>query len=219
MVTTLKMKFNRYKQNFLNISKKNLVVGLSGTIGSGKSTALKFLNNYGCITLSSDEKSRLVLTNKKNCDRILSRYPELSDQGKAIDRKKLARLIFNDKKAKQFVEDVIHPSVVESIVLDISKLNDSIIVIEVPLMFETGFDELVDLSVVITADRKNILNRLLRRGMSKKDAERRLLNQLSDSFKIDRSDVVIANNGDIDELESDIKMLYEALIKLKPKKE
>jgi dephospho-CoA kinase len=109
--------------------------------------------------------------------------------------------------------------VVESIILDLLGLKNEIIVIEIPLMFETGLDELVDLTVSVIADKEKLIKRLRLRGISCIDARRRLVNQMSDSFKINKSDAVIFNNGSLDGFKADLRVLFKALVKLKKEKE
>lgn len=210
------MEIEKYIKTFSNISKKNLVVGLTGNIGSGKTEALKFFKSLGAITISADEKVSMLLTNKKNCDKILIRYPKVINCDGLINRKKLAQLIFTDKSAKKVVESIIHPLVMREIISDISKIERAVIVIEVPLLYEEGIGRLMDINVLILASEKNRIERLLERGMDKRDIILRMKSQLDDNFKIDISDIVIFNNGSKKDLYDSIKSLYQVFRKMIP---
>lgn len=201
------MKLTKYVKKFKESSKKNLLIGLTGGIGSGKSTALKFFEKYGCYVVSADDKVKKILTNKKNCDKILLRYPEVSDRFGLLDKKKLALLIFKNKRVKKFIEGLIHPEVISEILKEIRNIEGKVIAVEIPLLFESGLEEAFDLVVSVVCDNKKRVERLVKRGMSKSEIYYRIKAQETDETRIRKSDAVIYNDGSISGMEKEVKNL------------
>lgn len=200
------------KANSLSKNGK-LIVGLTGTIGSGKTTALSFFSEFGALVISSDEIVKDILTQKRYCSIILKRYPQVADSSDKIDRKHLASLIFKDKEAKRFVERIIHPIVISKIEGIITSASNRVIVIEIPLLFEVGIEKAFDLIVCIVSKKKDIINRLRARGMSYDQIKARIKSQLKQELKMEYSDVVVFNNT-LSDFKTNIKHLYSAFKKL-----
>ncbi|MEF3280697.1 MAG: dephospho-CoA kinase [Elusimicrobiota bacterium] len=208
------MEIKNQLKKLKEISSKNLLIGLTGGIGCGKSTVLRFFKEMGAYTVSSDEKVKEILTNKKNCDKILIRYPQVSNPDGFINRKKLAKLIFKNKKARQVIECVIHPLVVDGIISELCRLEGKIIVMEVPLLFETWLKDAVEISISVYSDLDKKILRLRKRGMDLRDIKLRMKSQIEDKIKVNVADVVISNNGSIKELKNKTKEIYESFYKL-----
>lgn len=208
----------KYTKDFEKLSEKNVIVGLTGTIGSGKTTVLNLFKKYGAFTISCDSIVSELLTTEKICDKILSRFPVASVSGE-LDKKKLSEIVFNDKKNKKWLENLLHPLVVEEIIKRTGKLKNKLIVIEIPLLFETGFDKLVDVVLNVTSQEKLRYSRLKKRGLSLKEIKIREKNQISEKEKINRSMINVINNDDLKALENKVSYVFNLLIKfLKYKK-
>lgn len=202
--------------NRLNkLSKRGrFIVGLTGIIGSGKTTALRFFNEFGAFTISSDEIVRNILTQEKYYSIILTRYPKVADVNNKIDRKLLADLIFSNKKAKRFIEGVIHPAVISNIEKRLSESSYKIAVVEVPLLFEVALESAFDLNICVASRDYDIIKRLKDRGMSYTQIKDRLKFQLSQKFKMKKSDLIIFNFYSLDVLRMNVKYIFDALIKI-----
>lgn len=193
---------NKHIRRFIREMKRlsnsgKFIIGITGTIGSGKTTVLNFFADFGFFVVSADDIAKKLLTSEPYYSIILARYPEVADPYSKIDRKALARLIFNNKRAKEFVEDVIHPGVVSHIIEEVKKSTTDVIAIEAPLLFEVGLEKGFDLTICIFADEKKILRRLVRRGWKLNDIKARMNSQLSHNIKLKRADIIIFNNEDI----------------------
>lgn len=207
-----RIKIKKVISAFRKISGRgNLIIGLTGDIGSGKSTALTFFKEEGFYVVSCDDIVKKLLTTRYYCDIILSRYFFVGDSEKGINFKALADLIFNDKRARRFVEGIIHPGVISWLLKNLNKIKGQVIVVEVPLLFETGLEEAFDFTLCVTADKDTIKRRLLKRGMDIKDIEARIKAQFESSIKVKKSDAVIFNNGDIDSFRAEVKGLSRTI--------
>ena len=202
-------KFIREMNELSNSGK--FIVGLTGLIGSGKSTALGMFKECGAFVISADEIVDQLLTSQQYYSIILTRYPEVGDPHNKIDRKALARVIFSNKRAKRFIEDVIHPKVASHIVEEIKKTATEAVVVEVPLLFEVGIESAFDLTVCVVAQESKIIYRLRKRGLGMKDIRVRMNNQISHIFKVNMSDVVVVNNDSIEDLRERIHNISLAL--------
>ncbi|MCX7905865.1 MAG: dephospho-CoA kinase [Elusimicrobiales bacterium] len=206
--------------NLNRISKKGkLLIGITGSIGSGKTTFLKFLSKFGVHVISSDEIVNEILTQRYYCSIILARYPIVVDSKYSINRKKLARLIFSDVKAKKFIEDLIHPKIAARIIKILKNTQHKIVAIEVPLLFEVELEKGFDLIVCIAASEKKIIERLKRdRKMKFFDFNLIKKNQLPADLKLKKSDIVVFNDFDIINLKvkaKEIFNVFKLLLKVK----
>jgi len=208
------MNLDGYIKRLKKKSKRNFIIGITGSIGSGKSEVLSILNDNGFYTISSDEKVKKVLTNKKICGKILIRYPEASDRDGLLNKKKLALLVFKDNRAKIFIEGIIHPAVISEILDEIKGKRNHLIAIEIPLLFETGLDRAFNLNITVVANEKIRVKRLIKRGMGLSDIKRRIKNQMADEIKIASSDIVIYNNASKEELKKEVCFLIGSIKKI-----
>ncbi|MGC8866844.1 MAG: dephospho-CoA kinase [Elusimicrobiales bacterium] len=203
---------NYFIPRFRKISENGkLLIGLTGGIGSGKSTALSVFAKKGFYTISSDEIVKELLTLPYYYDIILSRYPSVQDHCNVIDKTALARLIFSDIRAKRFVEGIIHPAVVLHILKKIKNAAEKAVVVEIPLLFETNLEQAFDIVVCVCCEREKVERRLVERGMRIWDVRARMKNQLDDRLRMMRSDAVISNNSDLRSFIKNVKEIADVL--------
>ncbi len=200
-----------------------IIVGLTGVIGSGKSTVSHILSELGAYTIDADEISRTVLD--KNTPAYFETVEHfgrkiLSSDG-TINRKELAKIVFNNKAELDVLNRITHKYIFIKMQNMIDKyISDSgsgdMIVLDVPLLFSDDFNIKYDKSVVVTASREIIIKRvMLRDGMDESEILSRIKNQLTDEELIKRADFVIENNYEnIDELRTCLKGIYKELISL-----
>lgn len=202
------------KQNSRTIRK----VGLTGSIGSGKSTAARRFNALGAAVLDADAVShRLLEEDAASIQQTISVFGDgiLSENGK-ISRKKLASIVFYDSAARELLNGIIHPRVINLLYKKadaiLKEFPDKIIVFDVPLLFECGMDNELDYTVVITADADVRLQRIMARDACTVDeAKARLSSQLTDEEKIRRADACIDNSTSMDALYAQVDALYHRL--------
>ncbi len=190
-----------------NCQKLTRRIGITGSIGSGKSLALKHLKDLGYKTFSADEEvSRLYEAGNKGYLILKEIHPELFD-GDNLNKLKMSELLFNDGSFKQEIENLIHPLVLDAYLA--MSINEDIVFCEIPLMYEAGFDKYFDEILVISTKEKEIYRRLKNRSYSKAEISKRLNNQMDIKLKIAKADRHINNDKTIAELYDKIDMWVE----------
>jgi dephospho-CoA kinase len=202
----------------LDLDKKPCLIGLTGNIGSGKSTAARFFEEEGIPSISSDA----IVHELYNSDKDLQGF--LMKEFKSLDRKTIAGQIFGEKeeqKAKRkLLEEKVHPLVEKKLKEWIAN-NSSypILVNDVPLLFEAHLEKRFDTIVFIQVDRNVQIERLKKRNpeMTEKEILNRINSQMSQEDKISKSNIVISNNSSLQEFKAAILTLIKNLLNQKKK--
>ena len=190
-----------------------LRVGLSGGIGSGKSTVARALARRGAIVIDADAIAREVVEpGQPGLAAVVERFgPEVLDGEGRLDRPKLAALVFDDAAARADLNAIVHPRVaLETARRTAAAPSDAIVVIDVPLLVEAARSG-YDVVVIVEAPEPVRLERLIARGMSPEDARRRMAAQASDADRRKVADVILDNSGSEDDLERQIDALWAQL--------
>lgn len=194
-------------------------VGLTGGIASGKSSVARLFRAWGAFVADADEISRHALDPGTDCfDRtVLAFGRDILFADGTVDRKKVASIVFSDPDALDTLNGIIHPYVRETIRAVSGKAfaeaPHRLIVWDVPLLFETGYEQEVAKTVVVTARQSlRILRIVDRDGSTKAAALRRIRAQMPDREKVRRADIVIRNNGSWEELEKRTKEVFDELL-------
>jgi len=177
-----------------------LVIGLTGSIGSGKSTVLQVFRDLGLPCSDADTLARqVVMPGSEGLGEIVQAFgPQVLQADGALDRRQLASLVFNDHDARTRLEGIIHPRVRTAELEFIrSHATYPAVVLDVPLLFESGFDALCDYCVTVTVSDATRRHRLALRSdrLSDAEIERRLAAQWPQERKVAASDAVIDNDG------------------------
>lgn len=177
---------------------KTQIIGLTGSIGMGKSTALKMFKACGLLTLSADEiVHELYQADGKGTRRIAKFFPSAVGP-KGVDRQKLAALVLNDETKIKKIEQIIHPLVFQvcrAFIVHAKKDKAKGVVLDIPLLFETGFDRKCDTTVCVTAPASVQKERVLKRkGMTAAKLRAILKNQMSSREKKARAAYVIRSD-------------------------
>lgn len=188
-----------------------LIIGLTGTFGAGKSTVGEIFEQLGAARFDTDQIAHRALhPNSSVYEEIKNRFPmALDEQGSGFDRKKLAETVFNNPSEKEALEALIHPYVFEELDHKIQRTSKNIIVIEVPLLFESGYDRQCHKTVAVDASPEVIKKRLLKKGFSKEEIKQRQQAQLSASEKIKKANVIIHNDGEIQKTHQEVKKVWD----------
>jgi dephospho-CoA kinase len=188
-----------------------VAVAITGGIGAGKSEALKAFARHGAATVSSDEIVHHLLRRPEVRDAVVARlgHGVVSPAGE-IDRGALATVVFNDRAALAWLEELLHPLVSAEYLRwreQLSELPDApgISVTEVPLLYETGGDARFDKVVVITAPSK------LRRARSEVAMDDREARLIPDAEKVQRADFSFKNTGSLEDLDAFVKSVMAEL--------
>ena len=192
-----------------------LLVGLTGGIGSGKSTVGRMLEERGAVVLDADEFARRAIDpSTPGFDRVVETFGDrvLDDRGE-IDRARLASIVFADPEARARLEAIVHPEVGRLLhdALEPYRQTDRVVVYVVPLLAENHLESMFDTVVVVAAPADVRLRRLVDRGMAEQDARARMAAQLPDGERQAVADVVVPNEGGPEDLERRVDELWSAL--------
>ena len=193
-----------------------LLVGLTGGIGSGKSTVARMLAARGAVVLDADAFARdAVAAGTPGFRAVVERFggDVVAPDGE-LDRAGLAAIVFADDEARRDLEAIVHPEVRRRLLRSIEAHADAddIVVIDSPLLVEAGQGGSVQLLVVVTAPEEAQLERLAAgRGMSERDVRARMAAQMPLEEKAAKADVVLDNGGDLNDLERQVERLWRDL--------
>lgn len=152
------------------------VIGLTGSIASGKSTVTNYLLNKGYCVIDADAISHHALHQGTKCyEKVKSLFDCLDENGN-IDRKALGKIVFYDHKKKKQLEDIIHPYVKDEL-KEIEKCQQDILFLDVPLLYETQMDVLCDQVIVVYVDESLQIQRLMKRNNILKEEAGHLIHQ------------------------------------------
>ena len=188
-------------------------IGLTGGIASGKSSVGRWLEQQGVPVLDADVYSHRALADGTEASRtVLSRYGAkvASSTTDGIDRAALGRIVFNDRSERKWLEELVHPLVEQALSSELSDHSEEpVVVLMIPLLFETGLERLCSETWVVSCSPKQQLARLMQRdGLSEPEAQSRISAQMPLKRKEQMADHVINNDQTHDEL-------LQALEKLK----
>ncbi len=188
-----------------------LAIALTGGIGSGKSLAAEFFQELGAIVIDSDQLSRDVIERgTEGFDEVVARFGDAILSGGDIDRAKLAELVFRDQDARRALESIIHPRVREAALRMTSRApQDGVVINQIPLLFETKGKSRFDLVITIASSLSNRRSRLEQRGLKGYEIERRFAAQATEEERASIADIVIENDGSIEELERKVSEVWE----------
>ncbi len=191
-----------------------MLVGLTGGFGCGKTTVLRLFGKLGAAVLSADDIVHELLNRDDVRDAVAALFgPGVLSDG-AIDRKKLSERVFSDEGARRSLERLLHPLVLETIRRRSREASgrDLVMVVEVPLLFETGFDREVDAVVAVRAESGAVRRRLRKKGFSEEDLTKRGAAQIPVEEKASRADYVIDNSGPLEDTERQVRMVWDELL-------
>ena len=193
-----------------------LKVGLTGGIGSGKSTASSILAKLGSYIFDADAEAKKILDNNKEVQKnIIEEFGnDVLNHNGLIDKKKLAKVAFQDEDHQIILNSIIHPFVFKELDKQFTKIFNqnkyASFIVDGALILESGLDQHLDSVLLIASLLKYRIERALKRGnLSREDILRRTNLQWTDQQKAEMADYTIYNNGTEKELETKIKEFYE----------
>ena len=199
-----------------------LNVGLTGNIGSGKSTVAELFTARGAAVIDADALARAATQDPDVLQKIAATFGDKLVKEGALDRAGLAAVVFNAPKARARLNAIIHPWVSRQREVQVTALASqssppAVILHDVPLLFEVGLDAEMDQTVVVDAPLAIRVARVTaRRGLTPDDVRARDAAQLPLEEKVKRADFVIDNSGELADLLEQVERVWRALISRKP---
>lgn len=189
------------------------VIGITGSIGTGKSTFTKYLTRGEGEHLDADQIAKNLMRPGHDAhDAVVEEFgKKIIDEDGFIRPGKLADVVFTDQNKLERLESILHPLVLDKISEKINEKDSSFYAIEAPLLFESGADELCDWIIVVTAPEDKVSERLTDRPLDREEIERRRSRQLPQEEKIQKADEVIKNNGTEEELKEKARQLLKRI--------
>ena len=194
-----------------------MLIGLTGTFGSGKSSVLRLFRKEGAVTISADQIVHSLLRRKTVKEMVRNIFgPAVLKQGQ-VNRPALAKIVFTDKEKLRKLEKILHPMVQEKILYNAQNFSrqKKTVVIEVPLLFESSFREPFDYIVCVSAKPEVIRSRMRKKGITSAEIELRSSSQWKISEKEKRSDAIIENSESRAKTEKQVRTLIHKLRSLR----
>ena len=195
-----------------------LRVGVTGGIGSGKSTVCGLFSRLGRTVIQADDLAHRVANEDSEVKRAIQREfgPAVYLPDGLLDRKTMAKLVFADEHKRKTLNAIVHPRVFSAIAGQLDSLSFTqyhpYILIEAALVYETGMNTWLDCVIVVTAGEETRIQRVMTRdGASREDVLRRIRAQMPIEEKVERADFVIRNDGLVSELDSSVLFLDRIL--------
>ncbi len=190
-----------------------IIIGLTGGIGSGKSTVLKLFQELGMATYVADiEAKKLMNSDSELIGEVTKLLGGKSYINSRLNTEYISSIVFNDKVKLHALNALVHPKVHEHFKKFKDRETAKFVVYEAAILFESGGDSLCDFIVVVTADIEDKINRvMLRDGVSKKEVLERMDHQLSDDLKIRKADFVV-RNGRLEQTKIQVATIYNMIL-------
>ncbi|MGL5000632.1 MAG: dephospho-CoA kinase [Cetobacterium sp.] len=193
-----------------------MILGLTGGIGSGKSTVSKIFLSMGLKVLDADLIAKNILKDYKVKKEIQNKIGEefVNFETGEIDRKKLKKKVFNNPDKLKLLNEIVHPKVLtvyKNYYEEYSNKNE-IVIFDVPLLFEVNLDKYCTKVIVVDIDPKIQIKRIKNRdGIEESLIKKIILSQISRNERNNKADILIENNGSLEELEFKIKKIIEEI--------
>lgn len=191
-----------------------MIVGLTGGIASGKSTVSNLFRKYGIEIVDADKVAKEVSEKKESIEKISNIFgKDILDSDGKIVREKLREKAFKNRELLQELNKIIHPQVMEYFKRKKEENSkDEILIFDIPLLYETKMEYLCDKIIVVGVDVQKQIRRVVARdGSSEELAKKIIFNQMPLDEKIKKADIVIMNDGTLDELEEKVMKIYREL--------
>ncbi len=197
--------------------RKPIVIGLAGGVGSGKSAVASILAELGCVVIDSDQRAKATLECSDVRDRLLSWWGDsVLDENGNINRAAIASIIFNDTVQRRRLENLIHPILASTrmdIIEEAGRSGATAVVIDAPLLYEAGLDQMCDAVIYINTPRDRRLRQVQEsRGWPEEEMDRREKAQTPLQKKRKMSQYIITNTSTPDDLSNATRRILDEII-------
>jgi len=190
------------------------IIGITGNLGCGKTTVSLMFAKRGAKLIDADAITRdLLAQGKKSIKKVAKIFPGVILSTSTINRSELAKIVFSHPRELKKLTDIIYPEALKEVRHKLSQYkHESLIVLDVPLLFEYGWDKFTDITIVVKARRAQQIERAQKRlGMTRSDAIRRLKNQMPLKKKCDMADIIIDNSHDLGKTRKQVDAIINTL--------
>ncbi|MDD5155247.1 MAG: dephospho-CoA kinase [Candidatus Omnitrophica bacterium] len=197
-------------------NKKKIVLGLTGSFGSGKTTVSGILRSWGARVIDADKIARDLLIPQSRIYKKTIRVfgADILKSNGAIDRRKLGAAVFADKNLLHKLNTIIHPEVIRIIKRKVRSYRRGIIVLDAPLLIEAGLSKAVDKVIVVRIGRRQQIKRLMSKtSLDKKGILKRINAQMAQNQKVRLADFIIDNSGTIKQTKKQVQAIRRMLWK------
>jgi len=191
-----------------------IIVGLTGGIGSGKSTVLQLFKELGTVVYIADvEAKKLMNSDKELMQNITILFGKKSYVNNKLNRKYIASVVFNDEEKLKTLNALVHPKVKLHFKKFIGKQTAKVVMYESAILFESGTNAMCDFVITVTANFEDKIKRIIKRDkVSKQQILDRMQHQTSDAIKIEKSDFIITNTT-LEATKKQVAKLYNLIVK------
>lgn len=191
-----------------------LKIGLTGGIGSGKSTVAKYFKQLGVTVIDADKIVHSLLRDQKLVKKIVAYFGNAVSTNQQLDRKKLRTIVFTNNKRRKWLEKLLHPAVYQKM-RSIIKVNSPYLIFVIPLLLETKKTAIVDRVLVIDTTQKNQIKRTQMRDHASLASIKKIIHtQVTRKQRVQHADDIIVNNGTISALKQQIKKIHRYYLTL-----
>jgi len=195
-----------------------LKIGLTGGIGTGKSSVTEAFQSLGAAVINADLLGHdAYLPGTIGFEEVVTEFgQEIVGSDGQIDRKKLGPIVFSDSAKMDRLNEIMHPLIrdlIDERLVSLESTQNKVAVVEAAILIEAGWKSLFDEIWVVISDREEVINRLrVRNGLSREDALKRIDSQMSNNERIEHGDVVVENTGSMEDLQTRVNSLWSKRI-------
>tara|TARA_Y100000590_G_scaffold292728_1_gene329580 strand:- start:581 stop:1165 length:585 start_codon:yes stop_codon:yes gene_type:complete len=190
-----------------------ILVGLTGGIGSGKSTVINYFKELGITCYQADDEAKKLMNSDKGLiKKIKNSFGDSIYINSKLDRKKLSAIVFTDKQKLELLNSIVHPYVNRHFENYCKGLEDIYIIKEVAIIFEIGTQNKFDKIILVRAPKEDRVKRIINRDKcNPQDAINRINNQIADDDKIDQCDFII-DNINLEEIPNKVLKIHNSIL-------
>ena len=191
-----------------------LIIGLTGSFGSGKTTVANLFKESGFKVIDADAIMRSILEKNTNCiKKVAKAFGRAILSANKVNRSALAKLVFKDPRELKKLTDILYPIGLKEVKKQIiQNKNAKLIVLDVPLLFESGWDKIAHTTIVVRSNQNLQIKRLIKRtGLSKADILRRIKYQMPIKEKLTKADIVIDNQRSLANTRLQVRAIVDRL--------
>jgi len=190
-----------------------ILVGLTGGIGSGKSTVINYFKELGITCYQADDEAKKLMNSDKGLiKKIKNSFGDSIYINSKLDRKKLSAIVFTDKQKLELLNSIVHPYVTRHFENYCKGLEDIYIIKEVAIIFEIGTQNKFDKIILVRAPKEDRVKRIINRDKcNRQDAINRINNQIADDDKIDQCDFII-DNINLEEISNKVLKIHNSIL-------